>query len=83
MKTEVSKEMSHSSKLFQGSVFLLEYTDVCNRLLTVIMITNLERNTWKEERDRETDCVAGNRGKTTVPLILSTYLSFENKIILT
>lgn len=36
--------MSHSPKFFQGSVFLLEHTDVCNLLLTVIMITSSERN---------------------------------------
>lgn len=78
-KTEVTKEMSHSPKFFRGSVFLLEYTDVCNLLLTVIMITSLERNTWKKERDREIDCVAGNRGETTISLVHTIYLSFQNK----
>lgn len=71
--------MSHSPKFFRGSVFLLEYTDVCNLLLTVIMITSLERNTWKKERDREIDCVAGNRGETTISLVHTNYLSFQNK----
>lgn len=48
----MSKEIPHSQKFFQGSVFLLEYTDVCNLLLTVIMITSLERNSLEKRKSQ-------------------------------
>lgn len=79
---EVRKEKSHSPKLIQGSISLLEYTDGYHLLLTVTLITSLERNIMERRRSQGNRLGCWEQGKTTVLLIQTTHLSFQNKMIL-